>query len=107
MNPLREYQKSLHESFPDLIDRIDNEVVAVMRKITITADGADLGEHGLSGPSATWTYLINDNPYGDRFSMMLGAAGNIGFAAGAALMWPLLTLYFVVKKMIDRRKSRQ
>lgn len=105
MNPLREYQKSLHESFGDLRQRIDDEVVYVMLNIRITADGPDLGEHGLITPASTWTYLINDNPYGDRFAMMLGAAGNIGFAAGAALMWPLLTLYYLVKRMARGKKD--
>lgn len=103
MNPLQEYQKSLHESFGDLQERINREVVYVMKNITITANGAELGEHGLLSPASTWTYLVNDNPYGDRFAMMLGAAGNIGFAAGAALMWPLLTLYYLVKKMRGKK----
>lgn len=98
MNPLREYQKSLHESFGDLDARIEAEVVQIMKGIHIRDGVPDLGEHGLLAPASTWTYLVNDNPYGDRFAQMLGAAGNIGFAAGAALMWPLLTLYFLFRK---------
>lgn len=98
MNPLREYQKSLHESFGDLQDRVNREVVHVMKNITITEKGAELGEHGLLSPSSTWTYLVNDNPHGDRLAMMLGAAGNIGFAVGAGLMWPLLMLYYLVRR---------
>lgn len=104
MNPLREYQKALHESFGDLQDRIDREVVHIMQNIRITEDGADLGAHGLLAPTSTWTYLVNDNPHGDRFDIMLGSTGNIGYAAGAALMWPLLALLFLVRKM-KRKKD--
>lgn len=103
MNPLREYQKSLHESFSDLISRIETEVTTIMQNIAITGSGIDLQREGLLGPTSTWTYLVNDNPFGDRLSMMLNAGSNIGFAAGAAMMWPLLTLYFIVRKMFKRR----
>ena len=30
----------------------------------ITADGANLGALGLRRPTATWTYLVQDNPFG-------------------------------------------
>ena len=30
----------------------------------ITADGADLSAAGLKRPTATWTYLVQDNPFG-------------------------------------------
>jgi preprotein translocase subunit SecA len=32
--------------------------------VTITADGADLAAAGLKRPTATWTYLVRDNPFG-------------------------------------------
>jgi preprotein translocase subunit SecA len=105
MNPMREYQKSLHESFTDLLERIDREVTVVLQNITISDNGIDLRKEGLLGPTSSWTYLINDNPFGDRFSMMLNAGGNIGFAAGAALLWPLLSLYFIVQKIFRRRSD--
>jgi preprotein translocase subunit SecA len=31
----------------------------------ITQNGIDLESEGLRGPASTWTYLINDNPFGD------------------------------------------
>ena len=41
----------------------------------ITTDGVDLEAAGIEGPSATWTYLINDNPFGSheqRFADYVG-----------------------------------
>jgi len=32
--------------------------------VPITADGADLSAAGLKRPTATWTYLVQDNPFG-------------------------------------------
>jgi len=56
---------------------------------------------GLSAPSATWTYLVNDDPFEDKFIMRF--AGDIGFSVLAGLQWPLAMLYFLLKK---RDKSR-
>ena len=37
----------------------------------ITAEGADLDAAGLKRPSATWTYLVQDNPFGTDFDRAL------------------------------------
>ncbi len=51
-------------------------------------DALDLKRQGLTGPSATWTYLINDNPLPAFRLSMLGAA-NIGLQAAAAAVCAL------------------
>lgn len=104
LNPLREFQKQLSHHFAELMVVIDEQIVAKMGTVTITSDGIDLEKEGLKRPSSTWTYLINDNPFGDKLESMLNNAGNIGFAAGAAVLWPLLAAYFIVKKLIGRKR---
>ena len=47
------------------LERIDHQIVRTFRSAEITAAGIDLDKEGLRGPSSTWTYLINDNPFGD------------------------------------------
>jgi len=54
----------------------------------------------LKGPSATWTYLINDDPFADDLAKSL--AGNLGFAMGAAMAWPLLFLWALARKWKTR-----
>ena len=42
----------------------------------------DMEKEGLEGPSSTWTYLINDNPFGDwaeRTSRAFGKMFRKGF----------------------------
>lgn len=105
LNPFREFQKRIKTDFDELLERIDQEIMAKMKTVTITADGIDFEKEGLLGPSSTWTYLVNDNPFGDRLAMMLNASGNIGFAAGAALLWPLLSLYFIVTRQFRKKNE--
>lgn len=103
LNPYYEYQKILNESFSDLLTKIDNEIVQVMKRITISKNGVDLKKEGLKAPSSTWTYLVSDNPFGDRLEIMLG--GNIGFAAFAGIYWPLLALYFLAKRLFQKKST--
>ena len=64
-NAFDEFHRRINEAFRDLSNRIDEEALAAIRTACITADGVDLNQEGLLGPSSTWTYMINDNPTGD------------------------------------------
>jgi preprotein translocase subunit SecA len=44
--------------------KIDDEVIRTFETAEITEQGTCLGEGDLTGPGATWTYLVNDNPFG-------------------------------------------
>ncbi len=60
-----EFNREINAAFRDLWKRIDEEAIAALRTVRMTAAGVDLNEEGLIGPSSTWTYMINDNPMGD------------------------------------------
>ena len=62
--PLAEFHHQAGESFQALEDRIEDEVVRDFERIEITPDGVDWEREGLRGPSATWTYLVGENPFG-------------------------------------------
>ncbi|CAN5865636.1 hypothetical protein BH24BAC1_BH24BAC1_26120 [soil metagenome] len=106
LNPFYAFQKKADILFSELLHRINEDVVATLKTVQFTANGIDLEREGLQGPTSTWTYLISDNPFGDRLEMMLAGSGNVGFAAGAALLWPLLGLYFSVKKNFGKEKEK-
>ena len=57
-------QRALVALFDDLLRELDTRVAATFETAEITADGVDLGRRGLSSPSSTWTYLVNDQPFG-------------------------------------------
>jgi preprotein translocase subunit SecA len=64
-NPLDEFHKIVAVRFQKLLQKIDDEIIKTFKSIEITEDGIDMAKEGLVGPTSTWTYLINDNPFGD------------------------------------------
>ena len=69
--PLDEFQKSVWDCWRDLQQRIEGEIVAALQNVTITPAGIDWEQEGIKGPSATWTYLMNDAPFGNKLEMFL------------------------------------
>ncbi len=65
--PLDEYHRIAGRAFYDLLARIDDSIVETFEAAEIAADGIDPAKEGLKGPSSTWTYLINDHPFGTWF----------------------------------------
>jgi preprotein translocase subunit SecA len=63
-DPLAEYQRALVALFASLLSELDARVVETFETAQITARGVDLGREGLESPSSTWTYLVNDQPFG-------------------------------------------
>ena len=57
--------------FISLEDDLDERIVETFCSAEITETGIDLAKEGLAGPSATWTYLISDNPFGDALQRLL------------------------------------
>ncbi len=70
-NPLDEFHRLVTAACFDLQQQIDAQIIATLRGIEITDAGIDLEKEGLRGPSATWTYLVNDAPFGGTLAMML------------------------------------
>ena len=70
-DPLDEFHKMVGREFGCLLERIDERIVQTFCSAEITEKGIDLAKEGLAGPSATWTYLISDNPFGDALQRLL------------------------------------
>jgi preprotein translocase subunit SecA len=64
-NPLDEFHRRINQSMTETLGRIDDAIVATFHRVEFTEDGLDLPKYGLTGPSSTWTYMINDTPMGD------------------------------------------
>ncbi len=70
-NPLDEFHKIIADAFRNLRHVIDDDIIKTFESAEITKNGIDMEKEGLKNPSSTWTYLVNDNPFGDwtdRFS---------------------------------------
>jgi preprotein translocase subunit SecA len=64
LNPLGEFHKEAVRAFSGLLADVEERSVDSFETVPITADGADLTAAGLKRPTATWTYLVQDNPFG-------------------------------------------
>ncbi len=102
--PLAEFHRMAGKSFQALEDRIEDEVVRDFERITITPEGVDWEREGLRGPSATWTYLVGENPFGA--SGLASPAGRTGMAA-AAMGAPWLVLLHGLGVFWERRRRRK
>ncbi|WP_016697127.1 accessory Sec system translocase SecA2 [Actinoalloteichus spitiensis] len=65
-NPLDEYHRAAIPAFRDLLGEVDERAARTFEEATITAEGIDLDDAGLVRPTATWTYLVQDNPFGSE-----------------------------------------
>jgi preprotein translocase subunit SecA len=77
LDPLAEFHREAVALFGRLLDQVEERSAETFRTAAITAAGADLDAGGLKRPSATWTYLVQDNPFGtglDRALRRLSAA---------------------------------
>jgi preprotein translocase subunit SecA len=64
LGPLDEFYKELTLLFAPLLGEVATRSAASFRTVAISPDGADLDAAGLKRPTATWTYLVQDNPFG-------------------------------------------
>jgi preprotein translocase subunit SecA len=77
LDPLDEFHKAAVASFNHLFDQAAQRSAESFETMPITADGADLGAAGLKRPSATWTYLVQDNPFGTDIDRALRSVGRL------------------------------
>ena len=62
--PLNEFNREAIRAFSALLEEAAARSAETFRIAPITADGVDLEAIGLKRPTATWTYLVHDNPFG-------------------------------------------
>ncbi len=102
--PLAEFHRQVGLSFLALEDRIEEETVRTFEGLAISAAGVDWDRAGLRGPSATWTYLIGDNPFGAGGMLSSSHRPVVGLAAA---VFPFLLLLHGFGQFWKRRRDRR
>jgi preprotein translocase subunit SecA len=95
-DPYIEFQKLSINIFDKLLKELDSQLVQIFNSIHIDKNRVDLEKLGLNAPSATWTYLINDNPFEHIVGMQF--IGDPGRQIGAAMMTPFLAWHLLFRK---------
>ncbi|WKD59333.1 preprotein translocase subunit SecA [Corynebacterium caspium DSM 44850] len=73
--PIDEYHRIAVREFKDLAQRAVDDAVKTFNTVLIDTAGAHLAAAGLRRPSATWTYMVSDNPLsgGNRLISGIGS----------------------------------
>lgn len=74
-DPLDEFHRLAIEAFGQLTDRIDHRSADTFDNADITGPDWDPADDGLERPTATWTYLTTDNPFGSELDRALHTIG--------------------------------
>jgi preprotein translocase subunit SecA len=61
--PIDEFHRTAIPEFRKIPDEVSDRAAETFKTIEIGEDGVDLGAGGLRRPSATWTYMVHDNPF--------------------------------------------
>jgi preprotein translocase subunit SecA len=92
-DPLTRFTNEIRLAFQRMEEAIDCAVLDRLNDVRVSGGRIDLEGLGLRGPSSTWTYLVNDDPFRNQIGMMLTGPGRATIAIyAAALMGPLLIL---------------
>ncbi|OEY04418.1 accessory Sec system translocase SecA2 [Corynebacterium sp. BCW_4722] len=75
--PIDEYHRIAVREFKDLANRAVDKAVETFEQVLIDASGAHLTDAGWKRPSATWTYMVSDNPLAGSGNSVLTGIGNI------------------------------
>ncbi|HEV7652556.1 MAG TPA: accessory Sec system translocase SecA2 [Actinophytocola sp.] len=61
--PIDEFHRTAIPVFKKIADEISERSAKTLKTVEVTAEGANLEAEGLRRPSATWTYMVHDNPF--------------------------------------------
>ena len=106
-DPLTRFTAEIRLAFRGLEDAIDRAVLDALTVARVSDGRIDLEGLGIRGPSSTWTYLVNDDPFRNQIGMMLTGPGRatIAIYAAGALM-PLLILWGLLDRFLRKRPAR-
>ena len=107
-DPLTTFTSDAIAAFDAIGDVVERAVTAALERVRVVGGVIDLSATGIKGPSSTWTYLVNDDPFKSRIGALLAGPGGatVGMYAAAVLM-PLLIAWGVVENLFRRRGRRR
>jgi preprotein translocase subunit SecA len=81
LDPLDEFHRAAVPAYNALIPAIEDATVATFEETDID-EGWQPDDSKLVRPSATWTYLVHDNPFGSELDRLIAAVGRRLMSAG-------------------------
>jgi preprotein translocase subunit SecA len=81
LDPLDEFHRSAVPAFQALVPEIERRTIETFESLDLS-DGFKPLDAELVRPSATWTYLVHDNPFGSELDRLIAAVGRRLSSAG-------------------------
>jgi preprotein translocase subunit SecA len=72
LDPLDEFHRAAVPAFKQLLPEIERRTLATFEEAEVS-EGWRPTDENLVRPSATWTYLVNDNPFGSELDRLITA----------------------------------
>ena len=85
---------------------LETAAVETFAVLEVREDGVELEGIDLRGPSSTWTYLVNDDPFRDALATALGGRAGVG-AGAAARAGPIWIASALWQHWWRKRRGRQ
>ena len=73
-DPLDEYHRLAIPAFNEFLEQTDADSMATFATAEITSPDWVPADSGLERPTATWTYMVHDNPFGSEMERFFSAA---------------------------------
>ena len=103
-SPLFVFSKKAVAAFDELMAGLEKEMCYSFNRIEVNNKHLDLAAVGLKVPSATWTYMVNDNPF--EFTLGVKCVGDIGLQIAAGHYWFLMLLSPLIKRLFRKRGGK-
>ena len=75
LDPLDEFHRAAVPLFNDLIPAVEQKTIETFEEAEIDDAGWHPEESEMVRPSATWTYLVHENPFGSELDRLIAAVG--------------------------------
>ncbi|MCS4491193.1 accessory Sec system translocase SecA2 [Corynebacterium sp. ES2715-CONJ3] len=75
--PIDEFHRIAVREFKQLAQRAVDRAVETFTEVVFDSEGVHLEDMGLARPSATWTYMVSDNPLAGSGNSVLKGIGSI------------------------------
>lgn len=75
--PLDEFHRIAVTEFKALAQQAVENAVQTFNRVKIDEQGAHLDDAGLARPSATWTYMVGDNPLAESGNSVINGIGSL------------------------------
>ena len=97
-----EFQKAIIQMYEELHTSIDIKTQHTFANLTIAECQTILSGNKFKRPSATWTYLVNDNPFENMIGLQM--IGNIGMQVGTSILGIIFIIRQILRKFRRRNK---